>query len=60
MLSGLFIDKTTSFIQLFITSKYEFRKDDLGPSICTCPAHTMDVRQDRIPSAAKWEHVRID
>ena len=24
------------------------------------PAHTVDVRQNGIPSTAKWEHVRID
>ena len=25
----------------------------------TCPTYTIDVRQDRIPSAAKWENVRV-
>ena len=45
-LSGLFIDKTTSFTL--------FRKEDHGPSIFTCPAHTIDVRQERISSAPKW------
>ena len=30
------------------------------PFYFTCPAHTIDVRQDRIPSAAKCENVRID
>ena len=29
-------------------------------SIFTCPDHTIDVCQDRIPSAAKWENVQID
>ena len=36
------------------------RNKDDGLSIFTCPAHTMDIRQNRICSVAKWEHVRID
>ena len=35
-------------------------KEDHGPSISTCSAHTIDVRQDRIPSATKLENVQID
>ena len=34
-------------------------KEDHGPSVFTYPAHRVDVRQDKIPSAAKWENVRI-
>ena len=38
----------------------QIRKEDHGRSIFTCPAHTINVRQDKIPSAVKWENVRID
>ena len=34
-------------------------KEDYGPSVFTYPAHRVDVRQHKIPSAAKWENVRI-
>ena len=47
---------------LFTTrrSHLQIRKEDHGLSIFTCSSHTIDVRQDRIPSTAKWEHVRIN
>ena len=38
----------------------QMRKDDHDPSIFTCAAHTIDVRQYIIPSATKSENVRID
>ena len=32
----------------------QISKEDHGSSIFTCPAHTIDVRQGRIPGPAKW------
>ena len=34
--------------------------EDHDSSIFNCPAHIVDIHQHRIPSAAKWEHVRND
>ena len=33
--------------------RLQIRKEDHGTLICTCPAHTVDSRQDRILSSAK-------
>ena len=38
----------------------QLRKEDPGCSIVTCPAHTSDVREDRMPCDAKWKTVPID
>ena len=38
----------------------QIRKEDPGASSFTCPAHTIDVCQDTLPSAAKWGNMRID
>ena len=38
----------------------QIRNEDYGPSIFTCPAHTIDVRRERIPKTVKWKNVLID
>ena len=38
---------------------HKFVKEYHGPSVLSCSAYTIDVRQDRILSAAKWENVQI-
>ena len=38
----------------------QIRKEDHGPSIFTCPAHTLDVRQDGVLNAAKMRKCEID
>ena len=37
----------------------QIRKEDNGQSIFTRPAHTVDVREEKVPSAPKWERCKL-
>ena len=47
-------------LMLFIRCCSQIRIEDHGLSIFTCSGHTIDVHQDKIPSAAKCENVKIN